>query len=171
MILERRQEINRELRDSIEKTLQESTEFLQNNLDSSQILDYKYTTDEAEKEMGLEADLVNELVEDYVIQIIKSKTQFLQYIQTLQTAKEKSIEPDYTMLRELSHKNLGVAKNLRIKDAIHILNELMKKDDLAYLTLCVKILEACAIRLNPKCAYKTLKLIDIKNSLTNYFKE
>lgn len=50
-----------------------------------------------------------------------------------------------------------------------ILNELLKKDDLEYLSLCVEVLESCTIRLNPESAYKTLKLIDLKNSLTDYF--
>ena len=163
--LERRKNINRDIRSFIDRILNEGGEFLQNNFSYLHIDDYKYSTDEAVEELGLDVDLVNQLVEDYVIQILKSKAVFLGYIKGMRMAKEKSKELDYTPLRELAHKNLGVARNLRIKDAIKVLDELMRIDDLEQLTLCVKALESCAVRLNPKCAYDTLNLIKIKNSL------
>lgn len=129
------------------------------------IHEYEYTSDEAMEELGIDNELVNHLVEDYVIQILKTKATFLTYLEILNNSKSNNKELDYQPLRDLSHKNLGVARNLRIKDAQEILKELMTKSDLDYLALCLKALEACAIKLNPKCAYDTLKLIDIKNSL------
>ena len=163
--LEKRQHINREIRDFIDKTLRESSEFFQQNFNDLQIDNYEYSANEAIEELGLDSDLVNQLIEDYVIQVLKSKALFVQYLQELKTAQKNLKNLNYTPLKELTHKNLGVARNLRIKDGIKILDELMEKDDLDYLTLCVKALEFCAIRLKPKCAYKTLKLIDIKSSL------
>ncbi len=115
--------------------------------------------------LSLDAKLVDQLVDDYVIQILKSRALFLQHLKELQSSIEKLIEPNYTPLRELAHKNLGVAKNLRIKDGIKVLGELMKKNDLDYLTLCVEALCACAVRLKPKCAFKTITLINLKTSL------
>ncbi len=171
MPLDRRKNINSEIRRSIDKTLKESSGFLQMNFTNLQIHNYKYIPEIAVEELGLEIDLVNQLVEDYVIQILKSKAIFLGYIQGMKMAKEKSKELDYTPLKNLAHKNLGVARNLRIKDAIKVLDEIMKKDDLEYLALCIEALEFCAIRLNPKCAYETLNLMKIKNSLYSYLTE
>jgi hypothetical protein len=130
---------------------------------------YEYTTEDALDELGLDDELVHQLVEDYVIQILKSKFLFLDCIEELKKAQNSDKQPDYTPLRELAHKNLGVARNLRIKDAEKILAELMTKENLPYLEACVRALESCAIKLKPLCAYHTLKLIDIKNTLLNTF--
>jgi hypothetical protein len=165
MTLERRQQIDEEKRISIDETLKKSTLFLQDNLTNLQIQDYTYSPTEAVEELGLDAKLIDQLVEDYVSQILKSKILFLHHLKELRTSIEKSIELNYTPLRELAHKNLGVARNLRIEDGIKVLDELMKKNDLDYLILCVEALSACAIRLKPKCAYETITLINIKNSL------
>lgn len=108
---------------------------------------------------------MNQLVEDYVSQILKSKTLFLQHLSELETSIKTSKDLNYIPLRELAHKNLGVAKNLRIEDGIKILDELMNENDLDYLVICVEALCACAIRLKPKCAHATTTLIGIKNSL------
>ncbi|EDZ61430.1 hypothetical protein SMGD1_2410 [Sulfurimonas gotlandica GD1] len=164
MTLERRQQ-DKDILIFIDNTLKESNLFLQHNLNNLQIQDYVYSPDEAIEELGLDSELINQLVEDYVSQILKSKVLFLKHLNELQYSVDNSKELDYTPLRELAHKNLGVAKNLRIEDGIKILDELMKKDDLAYLILCVEGLAACAVRLRPKCAYQTIKLIDLKSSL------
>jgi len=162
--LERRHHINRIVRDSIYRKLTECSEFLYKNFNTKEINNYKYSPDEAIEELGLERYLIEQLVEDYVIQIIKTKALFIEHLEVLKEDKENLKKLDYTPLRELAHKNLGVARNLRIEDGKKILTELMKVDDLDYLALCIEGLEFCAIRLKPKCAHETLELIDIKNS-------
>lgn len=123
---------------------------------------YNYTTDFAVKELGLEDELINQLVEDYVIQIIKSKTAFLNYLDLLRQQESNGETLDYSSFRELAHKNLGVARNLRIEDAQKLLNELMTQDDLDYLNECLEILISCAVKLKPRLAYETMQ---INNSL------
>jgi len=126
---------------------------------------YKYTVDIAVDELGLDDELVNQLVEDYVIQIIKSEAIFLEYLELLKTQHTNNEAMDYINFRELAHKNLGVARNLRIEDAQKLIYELMTKDDLNYLHECLEVLIACAIKLKPRLAYETVKLIEVKNSL------
>ena len=126
---------------------------------------YCYDPKEAVEELGLDEELVNQLVADYVAQIIRSVVQFEEYLKTLYNSQNNHTEMDYTPFRELAHKNLGVARNLRIKDAEKLLYELMKKDNLEYLVVCLEALKVCAIKLNPQCAYDTIRLIHIKNSL------
>ncbi|MDY0121448.1 MAG: hypothetical protein RBR54_05850 [Sulfurimonas sp.] len=138
-------------------------ELTRNELQGLNICGYTYTTTEAVNELGLDDELVNQLVEDYVIQILKTASLFAQHLQTLHEAKQNSQELDYTPLRELAHKNLGVARNLRIRDGEALLHELMIKDDLEYLDRCLHALKACAIRLKPLCAFNTLKLMEVKS--------
>jgi HPt (histidine-containing phosphotransfer) domain-containing protein len=126
---------------------------------------YKYTTEVAVEELGLDDELVNQLVEDHVIQIIKSEAMFLEYLDILKKQKDEDVKLDYTDFRELAHKNLGVARNLRIEDAQKLIHELMTKDDLDYLGECLEALRACTIKLKPKLAYETMQLIKIKSSL------
>jgi len=140
-------------------------ELVSSTLSHLDIKDYKYDSAQAVEELGLDNELVEHLVEDYVSQIIKAVVQFDLYLEQLQNHKDEKKELDYTPFRELAHKNLGVARNLRIKDAEKLLYELMKKDDLEYLLICLEALKVCAIKLKPKCAYDTIKLIKIKNSL------
>jgi len=123
---------------------------------------YKYNDKEATKELGIEIELVHQLLEDYVIQIIKSVIDFEELIQNLHTGKD--LQKDFIKLRELAHKNLGVAKNLRIKDAEILLNDLMQKDDLEYLHQCVVTLRACAIVLKPEHAFNAIKLLEVKRN-------
>jgi len=136
-------------------------------LDGLDIVNYKYDPTFAVDELGLDYELVMQLLDDYVAQIIKSILQFEDFLKTLHNSQEAKEELDYTPFRELAHKNLGVARNLRIKDAEILLYQLMKKDDLDYLLTCLEALKACAIRLSPDCAYNTLKLIEVKNSILN----
>ena len=107
------------------------------------IVDYRYSIDKAILELGLDNELILELVEEFVLQIISSKDIFLAYIDELEQKEKNSLNLDYTELRDLAHKNLGVARNLRIDDAQIVLNELMTKDDLEYLRTCVYVLQDC----------------------------
>lgn len=156
---------NAELRRSIDKLLNEGDNFLKNSLGSLDISHYHYNISEAEEELCLDEGTIRQLLEDYVIQILKSKITFYQYIQELKQAELDNINLDYTKIRELAHKNLGVARNLRIKDAKKLLEVLMKEEDLDYLRLCIKALEISAVKLHPLCAYETLNLIQVKNTL------
>jgi len=139
------------------------TELFNTKLAHLHIKEYVYDTSEAVNELGLDEELINQLVDDYVAQVIKATVQFDDYMEILQDSQDKKIELDYTLFRELAHKNLGVARNLRIKDAEKLLYELMKKDDLEYLLTCLEALLVCAIKLRPECAYDTFKLIEVKN--------
>jgi len=153
---------------TIEETLKQADklcfEIISTELSHLDILGYTYTTAEAIDELGLDDDLMHQLVEDYVIQIIKASIQFDEYLELLELSQKNKNRLDYTPFRELAHKNLGVARNLRIKDAEKLLYELMKKDELTYLKSCLEALKACSIKLKPECAYNTLNLIAVKNS-------
>lgn len=129
---------------------------LEENFEHLEICDYIYCSDEAVEELGLDAELISEFVEDYIEQVLESKALFLEYITKLQDDKKQNRELDYTLLRELAHKNLGVARNLRIKSAEKLLNELMRKEDLDYLQICLEALAVCTILINPKYVYTRL---------------
>jgi len=155
-IIERRQAKNNKIRVLVEKAQKVCHSFFQNH--------YQYNSAEAVSELGLDEDLVDQLLEDYVAQIIKAVTQFEEMLYDLQSNKDANEELLYTDLRELAHKNLGVARNLRIEDATVLLDDLMRKDDLEHLFLCIETLRACAIILKPEYAYKTIKLIEVKST-------
>lgn len=162
---EQRLQKNAELRRTINVLIAEGDFFLKQNLGNLEISDYRYDINEAMNELCLDEEVIFQLIEDYIIQILKSKIAFYKYIHELKKDELQSRVLDYTNIRDLAHKNLGVVRNLRIKDAQIILKEIMEKDDLDYLRLCVKALEISAVKLNPLCAYETLKLIEVKNSL------
>lgn len=126
---------------------------------------YDYCDQEAVEELGLESELIDQLVEDYVIQVIKSTELFREYIEKLKQEQKDNKTLDFTPLRELAHKNLGVARNLRIKDSEEVLLKLMKQDDLEEFSHYVDILEACVISLKPAIAHSSLQLIKIKKNL------
>lgn len=155
-IIDRRQSKNNKIRTLVEKAQKVSYSFFQNK--------YKYSTNEAVCELDLDEDLVDQLLEDYVAQIIKAVTQFKAMLYTLQSERDAKQTLSYTELRELAHKNLGVVRNLRIEDAIVLLDDLMKKDDLEHLFICIETLRACAIILKPAYAYNTIKLIEVKST-------
>jgi hypothetical protein len=140
-------------------------ELLLTELKNLEINGYVYSSDEAVEELGLDDELVHHLVEDYVAQILKSVYIFADLLLALKVTKKEGNVLNFLPLRELAHKNLGVARNLRIRDAEKLLFELMKKDDLDYLEICVQALQACAIRLKPICAYNTVTTIKIKQKL------
>ena len=125
---------------------------------------YVYSNAQAVEELGLDEEEIAELVEDYISQIIRTVRQMEEMLYALQSQEDAKKELIYTPLRELAHKNLGVARNLRIEDAVTLLEDLMKKDDLEYLFLCIETLRACAIVLNPKHAFNTIKLIELKST-------
>lgn len=162
---DKRRPENAELRRRIDKLMQDGDAFIKQNIEHLNISDYRYDISEAVIELSLEEEIVRQLIEDYVIQILKSKISFYKYIQELKKDILENKPLDYTNIRNLAHKNLGVVRNLRIKDAQKLLEVIMCEDDLDYLRLCVKALEISAVKLNPLCAYETLKLIAVKNSL------
>ncbi len=153
--IEKRKAKNVEIRKLYDKATEVCSEFFSN--------EYRYSDEEAIEELGLDKELIHQLVEDYVVQILTSITQFEDFIEQLNSETTSNESPNYTPLQELAHKNLGVARNLRIKDAEQLLSTMMKKEDLKYLNLCLKILKSCAIKLNPERAYNTLKLIEVKS--------
>lgn|GEM_PF-1287634 len=136
-----------------------------NDIKKLDICDYKYDTSEAVSELGLESELIEQLVEDYVIQVLKTQVSFLEQLQCCDEAKEKNNFFDLKIFRELAHKNLGVARNLRIRDGEKLLYAMMKSDDLEYLKVCLQALELVTIRLKPRCAYDTFKLMEVKSAL------
>lgn len=125
---------------------------------------YTYSDAEAIAELGVDEELLHQLVEDFVSQIIRSVIKFEHLIYQLQENVDAKKELDFTEFRDLAHKNLGVARNLRIKDAEILLNSLMTEDDLEYLFRCIEALQSCAVRLKPVCAYNTIKIIKVKSS-------
>jgi len=139
------------------------TELISSDLVNLGLSEYEYNPASAVEELGLDEELINELVEDYVSQIMRSFVQFESKLQKLHFSKNNQTSLDYTPFRELAHKNLGVARNLRIKDAEILLHELMTKDDLEYLLSCLEALEVSAIKLHPTRALNTLKLMKVKN--------
>ncbi len=155
-IIDRRKLKNRAVRFLFQKAQKMCLEYFKN--------DYEYSPAEAIEELGVDIELVDHLVDDYVIQIIKSDALFREHLETLKNAKLNNETLNYIPFRELAHKNLGVARNLRIKDSAQVLEDLLKKDDLVYLENSLEILKACAIKLNPVSAYDALYLIQVKSS-------
>lgn len=164
-VREKRRPENAELRRKIDRLLQDGDMFVKQNLGHLGISNYGYEIEEAMEELSLEKEIVLQLIEDYVIQILKSKIAFYAFIHKLKKDALEGKALDYTDIRNLAHKNLGVVRNLRIKDAQKILEEMMVEDNLDYLRLYAKALEISAVKLNPLCAYETLNLIAVKNSL------
>lgn len=161
--------MNKSTEEQIEALLHSANELCEElsrtELKDLQIDGYVYVSNEAVEELGLDDALVHHLVEDYVAQILKSVYIFADLLLALKIARKEQVVLNYLPLRELAHKNLGVARNLRIKDAEKLLFELMKKDDLEYLEICTQALQACAIKLKPACAYNTVTTIKIKKTL------
>jgi len=162
---ENRSPQNAQLRKDIDLLIDKGNIFLKNNLQELDICNYKFDYSLVVEELGLEKELIFQLLEDYIIQILKSKVIFLKYIKELQQTKVENSILDYGNIRNLAHKNLGVAKNLRIVDAQKLLTILMNEDDLEYMKLCIEGLEISAVKLIPLCAYETISLIKVKNSL------
>lgn len=164
-ITEKRLLENTHIRHKIDVMISDGELFIKKNLKHLDILDYKYGAEEAVEELSLEKEIVLQLIEDYIIQILKSKIIFFKFIEELKKDKVDGKTLDFTNIKNLAHKNLGVTKNLRIKDAEILLEIIMIEEDLDYLRVCVEALEVSAIKLSPLCAYETLNLIAVKNLL------
>ena len=121
--------------------------------------EFQYNETEAIQELGLDTELIHQLLEDYVSQIIGSIKTFERLVFQLQDANNTTQKLDYTELRELAHKHLGVAKNLRIKDVEKLLSYLMHEDDLEDLLYYIKVLQASVICLKPSYAFKLLNTL------------
>jgi len=130
---------------------------LNKELQGLEINKYQFSVENTMEKLGLDDDLIQELIEEFVSQILENKSLFLIYIEDLKKNKTLGKKLDYTNLRDLAHKNLGVAKNLRIYNAKVLLNELMTQDDLKYLSACLDALEICVIKLNPEIALSILE--------------
>ncbi len=131
---------------------------------NSSLKNYVYSPSVAASELGLDEELVSQLVDDYISQILQSRYQFDNLIDNIKELDSIDKEVKKIELRNLAHKNLGVAKNLRIEDAKIFLNDLMQGDDVELLEECVDALEACAVKLNPKHAFNVLQVMELKNS-------
>jgi len=153
---ERRKKKNAEVRVLYERATKVCSSFFDE--------EYHYDATEAVEELGLDEELIHQLLEDYINQIIKAIMAFEEMLYVLQSRVDAKLEIDYTELRNLAHKNLGVARNLRIKDAETLLNKMMKEDDLESLFLFIEALRACAIKLNPEFTFNAIKLIEIKST-------
>lgn len=155
--------------ETIDTTLKNATvecqSIVSQKLPNLDILGYKYKADEAVEELGLDDTLINQLLEEFVAQIIEASLEFEYFLRELKKKGESIQKDDYLPFRALVHKNLGVAKNLRVKDAEILLYEMMIKEDLEYLQDCTHALKACAIMLKPESAYKALKLSELEGSL------
>ena len=132
--------------------------------DNNKLKNYEYNPSIASEELGLDSELVGELINDYISQISNTKYQFMNILSNMRELKDIDREMKKIELKNLAHKNLGVAKNLRIEDAILFLDDLMKKDDIDHLEDCVNALEACAFKLNPEHAFHVLQVMKLKSS-------
>ncbi|MBU0631453.1 hypothetical protein KKA17_02300 [bacterium] len=117
---------------------------------------YIYDPQEAIDELGISQELVDELVEDYVEQILRTFSEFNLNLSFLWEKNFLNEPVDFGPLRDLAHKNLGVAKNLRIEDGISLLTEIKKQDDLEIIAECLDLLISCAIKLKPKKACEAM---------------
>ena len=130
-----------------------------------ELSNYKHDSVKTASELGLDKELVIQLIEDYITQIFKADGLFKKLIQNIREVDSINQKIKFIELHDLAHKNLGVVKNLRIKDAQILLTDLMKKhDDLNHLENCIKALQACAFKLNPEYAYNTLSLMKLKST-------
>lgn len=136
-----------------------------NRYNNNELKNYTYNPSIASEELGIDVELVGELINDYISQIFKTRYQFDNIICHIRELKDVDKIAKYLELKNLAHKNLGVAKNLRIEDAEIFLDDLMKKDDVDHLEDSVNALEACAFKLNPKHAFNVLQLMKLKSSL------
>jgi hypothetical protein len=116
----------------------------------------EYNCDEASEQLGLSHELIDELLEDYVEQILRTNGEFHLHLSDMWQDQFFGKELDYMPLRDLAHKNLGVAKNLRIQTAIEILNALEKEQNLHKISQLLNLLLISAIRLKPKKACESM---------------
>jgi len=136
-----------------------------NRFDNAKLSNYIYSVTEAENELGLDEELIIQLTEDYITQIFKASDIFKNLIYNIRKSDGNDKKNKLIELHGLAHKNLGVVRNLHIKDAQILLKDLLTKhDDLDHLEDCVKALNACAFKLSPEYAYNTLSIIKLKKT-------
>lgn len=117
---------------------------------------YTYSNQKAVKALGVESELVDQLIKDYTVQILRSWLTFSNYLEDFQALEKENKTIDFRDFRNLAHKNLGAARNLRIEDSQEILSLLMESDDLEDIKKYLEVLKASAILLQPTEAQKTL---------------
>lgn len=122
--------------------------------------DYIYSPLEASRELDLESELIEQLVQEFVTQLLQANISFREYLIEFKKFKKNNQELDFTSFQNLVHKNLGVARNLRIKDCEDILRGMMTEDNLDYLDVLIEVLESCAIKLSPTTAFEVLSETD-----------
>lgn len=147
--------------DSLEFNYLDFSHTLFANTDNEQIkslydTSYIYEPAEAVGELGVPEELVDELIEDYVEQILRTYSEFQLQISLLWEKDFFGESLDFTSLRDLAHKNLGVAKNLRIEDGVILLSEIKKAEDLQRLSQCLELLISSTIKLKPTKACETM---------------
>ena len=144
--------------EELESAFLEFAEYICNNKSEYNLLKESYIYDpmEAIKELGLSNDIVEELVEDYVEQIMRTYAEFNLHLSVLWENRFLDQALDFQPLRDLAHKNLGVAKNLRIEDGIILLKEIRKEDNLEKIAQYLKLLISRAIKLRPKKACEAM---------------
>lgn len=103
--------------------------------------------------------MIHELLEDFTIQLIQSNITLHKKINLLKKEKLYSKKLDFSPFRDIIHKNLGVARNLRVKDSVEVLSKLIEETDLEKIEMLLEVLEACALKLKPMKAYDALQLI------------
>ena len=120
-------------------------------------VNYIYSPLEASQELGLESELIQQLIQEYVIQLLQANVSFRKYLREFRKSQKNNQELDFTPFHDLAHKNLGVARNLRIKDCEEVLHGMMTEENLDYLSVLIEVLESCAIKLSPTTAFKALQ--------------
>lgn len=123
---------------------------------------YQYVGSIAMEALGIEEELLNELLDDYVVQIIRAIIILTQQLHRLNNQRKLNQTLDFTELRELIHKNLGVARNLRIEDAEILLKIMIEEDNLELIMTYIIRLLTTVILLDAKTSYEVLALINIK---------
>jgi hypothetical protein len=118
-------------------------------------LSLDYSMEITKEELGLDDELINSLLEDFVAQIIRNLSTFRTLAQELLQQKSQGKATDPQPFYDLTHKNLGVARNLRIENARMILEKMMKETDFKKTLAYIDYLESCVILLKPEIAYKT----------------
>lgn len=116
---------------------------------------YKFDPSEAMEELGLPLEVIDDLLDDYVEQIFRTNIEFVNMMASMWEKNFLDEEFSFEPFKDLVHKNLGVAKNLRIQDAAFVLSELQKQSDLEVISLYLDALVSCAIKLKPKAAVRS----------------
>jgi hypothetical protein len=147
--------------DNLEFTYLDFAQTLFASVDNERIkslydIGYIYESEEVIEALGVPAELVDELIEDYVEQILRTYSEFQLHISLLWEKDFLGESLDFTPLRDLAHKNLGVAKNLRIEDATILLSEIKQEDDLKIISQCLELLVCSAIKLKPTKACEAM---------------